>query len=140
MESAREFSDDYASEFSIRYTSDDRLLPGYWADKGKQIIDQNYARLNGVGDVCNELDLSPSRFRDVFYSAFGITPKLYLNKIRIEHSISLLMNTQNNIREIGMIVGFKERSAFERIFKKLVGLTPSDYRRRCGAGDFVARK
>ena len=142
MESAQEPSDDYASEFSIRYNSDDRLLPGFWADKGKQVIDQNYARLSGVADVCNELGLSPSRFRDVFYAAFGITPTLYLNKIRIEHSKSLLITTQNNIREIEMIVGFKERSVFERTFKKLVGVTPSNFRRRYRntAGDFVARK
>lgn len=54
--------------------------------------------------------------------------KHYLNLMRIEKSKELLTNTEKNIYEIMLDSGFTDQGTFNRVFKKIVGCTPSKYR------------
>ena len=53
----------------------------------------------------------------------------YLNRLRIEEACRLLESSDIPISSIGMEVGYSDHSYFSRVFKKLTGRTPSDYRR-----------
>lgn len=68
-------------------------------------------------------------FRDLFQSAFGVTPKLYLETVQVEHAKELLVDRSLKVTEISEMVGFKHRWAFQRVFKKLTGYYPSEYRK-----------
>ncbi len=100
----------------------------YWADKGKKLMDENYHRLRGVEDVSAVLGINPGYFRHVFYAAFRISPKLYLSLAKIEHARTVLRDTSLKVSDVAAAVGFRERSVFEKTFKKLVGVSPSRYR------------
>ena len=62
----------------------------------------------------------------------GITFTDYLQKVRIEHSMCLLANTNRKIIDIAGVCGYSDMKSFNAVFKKIVGTTPQKFRR-----DFV---
>ena len=53
----------------------------------------------------------------------------YLNKIRVKKACELLKNSSIAVAEVSNSVGYSDHSYFGRVFKKMVGITPSKYRR-----------
>lgn len=115
---------------------DNHTISNYWADRGKELIDQHYARLQGVEEVCRELGISASRVRDVFRAAFGVSPKWYLIKVKIDAAKTFLKDERTPIFAVAIMVGFRERSVFEKAFKRVTGVTPSEYRELVVSGRF----
>jgi YesN/AraC family two-component response regulator len=60
----------------------------------------------------------------------GSTPRDYLNKLRVNESKNLMKNSEYRINEIGEMVGFSDASYFTKVFKKIEGVTPFQYRTR----------
>ena len=58
----------------------------------------------------------------------------YLNKIRIKKACELLRKNENSISEISRMIGYSDHAYFCRVFKKIIGQTPSHYRQiqKCG--------
>lgn len=79
-------------------------------------------------DMAVLCSISESYFSKSFHRAFGMSFTLYQNKLRIEKSEVLLRNTSKNINQISDELGFDHASYFIRLFKKIVGLTPSMYK------------
>ena len=61
----------------------------------------------------------------IFKEAFGVTPKQYLNKVRIRGAQTLLASTDFSVISIANMVGFVNASHFTRLFKRYTGKTPS---------------
>lgn len=81
--------------------------------------------LKDMASLCN---ISESYFSKSFHKAFGMSFIMYQNKLKIEKSEYLLKNTSKNINQISDELGFEHASYFIRLFKKIVGLTPSTYK------------
>lgn len=60
----------------------------------------------------------------------GFTPMQYILSIRISSAQSLLETTEYNIAEIAAIVGYDDPLYFSRLFKKQIGVSPSEFRKR----------
>lgn len=119
---------------------EDILSPNYWAERGKELIDNDYAQLQKIDEVCAALGISSSYFRDVFYTAFGITPKSYLIQLKIRKAMELLDSGSDKIVDVAIKVGFTERNTFRTTFKKLTGVTPTVYRKKSEPGENNPRK
>ena len=78
--------------------------------------------------------LSPFHLQRVFKSAFGTTPRDYGAALRMERARRLLAASGCPVGEIAASCGYAAVSAFSRSFRKLTGLSPSEYRRLHGAG------
>ena len=65
-----------------------------------------------------------------FHSATGLNPSEYLQRLRIAKARERLELTTASIESIAMDVGYLDVSAFRRLFQKIVGLSPRDYRKR----------
>jgi len=76
------------------------------------------------------VNLSKSVLYRMFHDNFGCTVSEYINKRRVEKSLSLLTGTDLPIEEISRRVGFSGASYFGRIFKEIKGVTPLKYRKR----------
>jgi transcriptional regulator GlxA family with amidase domain len=63
-----------------------------------------------------------------FKQACGTTPIQYLQALRIEQARKLLETTAFSIEKIINAVGYEDLSSFTRLFKKITGLSPSQYR------------
>lgn len=60
----------------------------------------------------------------------GETPKGFIDRTRISHACTLLNTTDKPIKEIALQVGYSDDTVFRRLFRKIMKITPSDYRRR----------
>lgn len=79
-------------------------------------------------EVAAHVHLHPSYFSTMFKNVTGSSFKEYLNKIRIEESKLLLLNTDFSIIDIAIAVGFEDQSYFSKVFKKFTGTTPKQFR------------
>ena len=81
----------------------------------KKYIKENYKRDISAGDVAGILG-----FDDTFIN--------YLTNLRIEKAKVLLKDVSFNIKEVGASVGYTDSNYFTKVFKRAVGMSPSEYR------------
>jgi len=74
------------------------------------------------------IGLSERRFHDVFKLSFGVSPKKYLENLKIETSKDLLENTSLSLSEISEKLGYSSQFHFCNAFKKVLQISPSKYR------------
>lgn len=78
--------------------------------------------------VAVEAGLSVDHFGRIFRAALQMSPMQYLQAVRIEHSRFLLRHTRLTIGEVANETGFRDPYYFSRVFHKVVGVSPRDYR------------
>ena len=103
-----------------------------WALNLKEIIqdqiDTNLA-LN-LKEISEDLNVHPAYLSRQFARYFdNQTFGEYIRKLRIDKAIHLLNHTSHSLSEIAYLTGFSDQSHFTRIFKKLTGQNPSDYKK-----------
>jgi transcriptional regulator GlxA family with amidase domain len=84
----------------------------------------------GVVDLARYASLEPRTLLRHFVRATGMTPSEYQQRLRIARARELLEFSRTSVDEIASRVGYEDVGAFRRVFRKFMGLTPSDYRRR----------
>lgn len=80
--------------------------------------------------VAKAVNTSTYYFCKLFKKATGIHFTQYLSRVRIEKAKNLLLNPNLRVSEIAYEVGFQSLTHFNRVFKKVTGLSPSSYRKR----------
>ena len=100
-------------------------LRNYWAEKAKNLIDENYSQINSVHQVSDSLHISTSHLRREFFKEFGLYPKRYIMRIKVYHACELLERSQLIISEIIRTIAIHDRKALERSFNKTFGVSPS---------------
>lgn len=80
-------------------------------------------------DAAKVINLSASHLSKKFHKETGMTFKEYVNKVRIRQARQMLMITDDSITQIAMSCGFGSGNYFKDVFRKVVGLSPSDYRK-----------
>jgi transcriptional regulator GlxA family with amidase domain len=83
-----------------------------------------------VADLAQHADLEQRTFLRRFVAATGMKPSEYQQRLRITRAREMLEFSQATIEEISWSLGFGDVTGFRRVFRKVMGLTPSDYRRR----------
>jgi two-component system response regulator YesN len=91
-------------------------------------VAQHYREPITVNDGAATLHMSRPHFMRLFRSTMGETFVSYVNRVRVEKAEALLVSTDKTIAEIGLEAGFKDQSYFGQVFRKLVNLTPREYR------------
>ncbi len=98
--------------------------------KAKQYIETNHAEEFSLSLVAQAVHVSPFHLCKLFRKSTGMTFTEFVSRTRTEKAKSLLLNPQLRISEIVYDVGFQSLTHFNRIFKKLVGESPTQYRAR----------
>lgn len=92
-------------------------------------IDQNLDKNLSIQTISKNVNISKSVLYRLFHNEFGCTVSEYINKKRVEKSITLLTETDLPIEEISQMVGFSSISYYGQIFKKIKNTTPLKYRK-----------
>jgi AraC-like DNA-binding protein/ligand-binding sensor protein len=96
--------------------------------RAKNFIEQNHAEEISLGAVAKAVNTSTFYFCKLFKKATGINFTEYVSRVRIEKSKNLLLNRNLRVSEIAYEVGFQSLTHFNRVFKKIVGQSPTEYR------------
>ena len=96
--------------------------------RARDAMDRAYAEPLDVRAVAAVAFISEAHFSRSFRAVFGETPHRYLQRRRVERSMFLLRETDREVTDICLDVGFNSLGTFSRTFKEIVGETPSQYR------------
>lgn len=99
-------------------------------ESAKGYINNNYNNDISLSDISGYVYLSTSHFARVFKKQYGISPIQYLLGVRIEKAKTLLEETNLKVGDIASSVGFSAQQRFNDIFKKHLGVSPSEYRQK----------
>lgn len=87
-----------------------------------------------VDILAAQVCMSPRHFGRRFQQALGSTPQKYIEQLRVESAKSLLENSTRELKRIASDCGFASEDAMRQAFLRHLGIRPSDYRERFGAG------
>ncbi|MBN2301877.1 MAG: helix-turn-helix transcriptional regulator [Lentisphaerae bacterium] len=93
-------------------------------------IEQHYAEHLTIPALARMASLSVGYFQRVYQRAYGLSPIAHQQRLRVEAAQTLLRTTSLRGKEIAARVGFHDEYYFSRIFHKLVGQTPTQYRNK----------
>ena len=91
-------------------------------------IKTSYTEEISIPELAAMEGLSVSRYNAVFKESTGVSPVKYITDLRITHACSLLQSTNLHVKEIGVMVGYKDNHFFSKAFKAKIGMSPREYR------------
>mgnify|MGYP001479948584 CR=1 FL=1 len=91
---------------------------------------QHYAENIRLEQMAIKAHMAPTYFSSIFKLINGCTFIEYLNEIRVHKAIELLLNTDMSVTQISYKVGYNNIGHFNKMFKKITGVTPSEYRKQ----------
>jgi len=96
--------------------------------RAKEFIQEHQTENLRLGHVAKAVNTSTFYFCKMFKKVTGINFTDYLSRVRIEKSKNLLLNPNLRVSEIAFEVGFQSLTHFNRVFKKILGQSPTEYR------------
>ncbi|GHV12387.1 AraC family transcriptional regulator [Clostridia bacterium] len=100
--------------------------------KAVSYVKTNYARKISLQEVADYVFLSPSYFSKIFKDEMKCYFNDYLNNVRVEKSKLMLLTEHVNMLQVAENVGFYDQSYFNKVFKKITGVTPKKYKESGG--------
>lgn len=96
--------------------------------RAKQFISEHQTEELSLEQVARSVHTSKFYFCKMFRKATGINFTDYLSRVRTERAKNLLLNPNLRVSEIAYEVGFQSLTHFNRVFKRILGQSPTDYR------------
>jgi AraC-like DNA-binding protein/ligand-binding sensor protein len=96
--------------------------------RAKAFINENYTEDLSLEQVAKAANMSSFYFCKMFKKYTGVNFTEYLSRVRIEKARNLLLNPNLRISEIAYEVGFQSLTHFNRVFKKVLGQSPTEFR------------
>ncbi|TDP92266.1 AraC-like DNA-binding protein [Halanaerobium saccharolyticum] len=116
-------------ENSDRQQKNNKNLKQEYLKKAVKYIDRNYSRPDlKVSDVASYLNLNRSYLWQLFNELLDKSPQQYLIEFRMEKAALLLENYDLKVRSAALSVGYEDPFNFSKIFKKVMGKSPSHYK------------
>jgi len=100
--------------------------------KAERFIRKNLSRRIGLQEVADVAGLSAPYFSTIFKEEMGENLSRYINRLRVEKAVKLLLETSLSLSDIAIECCFDDQSWFSKIFKSFTGLSPGKYRSQGG--------
>ena len=101
-----------------------------WKERVRQVvawIGQNIDRPISLSEICTKAMMNKSTLERVFRQQMGTSIISYCRQLKIEHAKKMLREEKMNVTQIAERLGFSSIHYFSRTFKKITGMTPSEY-------------
>lgn len=92
-------------------------------------LNEHYREPLSTEDLARIAALSVSQFERIFRKTFGVSPRQYLLRVRMERASRLLAETDDTVSSIAMECGFYDHAHFTKAFNRSKRVSPSRYRR-----------
>lgn len=93
-------------------------------------IAENYMSEISIGTLAELCHVSESHFRRLFKQVLGWAPQEYLETVRVARACAMLYNCDHSVTDIAAGVGFPSPSSFNRQFKRIYHMSPSQWRKK----------
>lgn len=93
-------------------------------------IEHNYMRDIPIDEMCSLLSVTPQHLCRIFKKCVMQRPTEYINEVRLRYAKELLAESNYPIKQIALWCGYESINYFGKLFKKSMGMTPKEYRRR----------
>jgi AraC-like DNA-binding protein/mannose-6-phosphate isomerase-like protein (cupin superfamily) len=100
------------------------------ADKAIDFLSNRINRVLTLEEISNHVNLSPSHFAFLFKKKTGFAPIEYFNHLKVQKACQYLLFTNLRIKEIALELGIDDQYYFSRLFKKVMGMPPEEYREK----------
>ena len=100
-----------------------------YVKKAVEFIRMNYSRKTGIAEIAHNIGLDRSYLYSLFNEYLNTAPQEFLISFRIEKACELMGNTSLTIGDISRSVGYDDPLLFSKIFRKVKGLSPREYRK-----------
>jgi len=104
-------------------------LAPWQAQRVKAHIEANLERSVTVRELSALARLGPNYFQRAFKTHFDVSPHVYVTQRRIARATDLMLSTEKTLSEIALATGFSDQAHFTTRFRRVVGTTPSVWRR-----------
>jgi AraC family transcriptional regulator len=98
----------------------------------KEFVDAHIAKGIGVSELASLAGLSQFHFIRAFKHSVGRSPYQYVLSMRIGAAKAMLLKGDLSIADVALAVGFSDASQLNRVFQKIMGVTPTAFRREAG--------
>lgn len=115
--------------FSILISNNSKGSPVNYVEEALSIIEYNYEKDITIENIAERLSVNKNYLSRLFRTKKNFTLKEYLIHKRIERAKELLQNTNASILQVSNSVGYDDQLYFSRIFKKKVGMSPTEYKK-----------
>lgn len=96
--------------------------------EAKKYMDTHYMEDLSMEDLAERFHISTNHFNRTFKQVYEIPCKEYLITIRVEAAKQYLSSPLLTVREVGSMIGYSDSNYFTKVFRKRVGMTPTEYR------------
>ena len=104
----------------VRHKTASRLL---------EYVEQNFCdNTLSLKQISETFGMHESYISNVFKNALGENLSVYIERLRIEKAREMVKNTDMKVQEIAEAVGYTSDASFRRAFKKIIGVSPVEYR------------
>ena len=103
------------------------------SDRVAAVMRQKLCEPLSLGDLAATAGLSRTHFAAAFRRATGVPPLRFFHRLKIARACELLETGGMPVSRVAAAVGYRDYRYFDRMFRRVVGQTPRDYRRgNCG--------
>lgn len=111
------------SRYQIRESN-----PPRWLKQARDILHEQFPLHLSLDTIAREVGVHPVHLAREFRKHYRCTIGEYVRRIRIEYACRKMITSEIPLIEIALTAGFSDQSHFTRIFKRLKGMTPAEYR------------
>jgi AraC-like DNA-binding protein len=95
-----------------------------------ELMHEDYAADWSLDELARRAGMSRAGYAAKFRDAMGSPPLHYLRIVRMQRAVSLLSDTQDPLERVANAVGYRDAFGFSKVFKKIVGVSPREFRSR----------
>lgn len=106
-----------------------KITPKNYVEDALFYIQNNYQENISVSDIANYLSLDRSYFHKIFKKYTNKSPQEYILYLKFEKASELLLSTNLKVGDIARSIGYSDIFLFSKNFKKVKGVSPSEYRK-----------
>ncbi|MDO6430717.1 AraC family transcriptional regulator [Flavitalea sp. BT771] len=94
----------------------------------RQFIQENFSKDIPISAICREFGLNRTKLQEGFHQMYSTSVHALISNMRMEKARSMLRETEEPVKVIGMECGYKTLSSFTRVFTRLHKVSPTRYR------------